>query len=671
MLQWSYLRRNLETTPKAMATARLARRLLGLTRQRSGDPRLDAFFTVAPAGLAILDRELRYVQLNETLAQMNGRSVAEHLGRSVREVLPALAASVEPTLQRILTTGDPALNIDVSGETPAQPGITRYWVASYFPLPGRRGTPEGIGAIVVEDTARRRAEQARRRSGAEYQAIVENAAYGIYRSSLDGRFLKVNPALVQMLGYDSDAEVLALDLAHDVYANPEQRHHLIEQFRNAERVQGVEAEWKRKDGHRIIVRLSGRPVRSEQGTLLGFEMMAEDVTEPRALEHALRQAQKMETIGQLTSGIAHEFNNLLTVILTHAKLVADAVPEDRPELRHDLHDLSDAARRGAELVQKLLGFSRSQKLDLQPLSLVEYLQDVIGTLRRLLPATIELEFEANAEGAVVEADSGALQQILLNLATNARDAMPNGGTLHVELRRTRLDAEDRPLHAWVAPGSYACIAVSDTGVGMDRGTLARVLEPFFTTKPPGVGTGLGMAMVYGLVKQHKGFVHLYSEPGQGTTVKLYFPLAYRRAQQLTAASALETLPGGSESILLVEDDPTLRTVAERLFKKHGYRVLTARDGAEGLDLYRVHRSEIALVITDVIMPKASGFDVYEAVRQQSRTTKVLFTSGCPAPNYRKSVAGDANVAFVTKPWTVSDMLAQVRALLDRPVGGVG
>jgi CheY-like chemotaxis protein len=241
----------------------------------------------------------------------------------------------------------------------------------------------------------------------------------------------------------------------------------------------------------------------------------------------------------------------------------------------------------------------------------------------------------------------------------------------MELRRTRLDAEDRPLHAWVQPGPYACIAVSDTGVGMDRPTLARVLEPFFTTKPAGVGTGLGMAMVYGLVKQHKGFVHLYSEPGQGTTVKLYFPLVYRPAERPTAASDLESLPGGSESILLVEDDPALRLVAERLFKRHGYRVLTAVDGAEGLELYRVHGAEIALVVTDLIMPKAGGFDVYEGIRRQSRTTKVLFTSGYPTPNYRKSVAGDDNVAFVTKPWTVSDMLAQVRALLDRTAGGAG
>ena len=631
---------------------------------------LNAFFTAAPAGLAILDGSLRYVQLNETLAFMNGRSVAEHLGKSVREVLPELALRLEPTLERILATGEPALNIEVTGETPAQPGVTRYWMASYFPLSSTSGELQRLGAIVVEDTDRRRAEQARRRSGAEYRALVDNAAYGIYRSSLDGRFLKVNPALVAMLGYESEAEVLALDLARDVYANPDTRRPLIERFRDAQRVQGVEVEWQRKDGHRIVVRLTGRPVRGEQGDLLGFEMMAEDVTEQRALEHALRQAQKMETVGQLTSGIAHDFNNLLTVILTQARLATEAVPDDRPDLRRDLDDLAEAARRGADLVQKLLGFSRSSKLNLQPLSLIEYLREMIDTLRRLLPATIELEFDADPEGAVVEADAGAVQLILLNLATNARDAMPHGGTVHIELRRTRLDAEDRPLHAWVEPGPYACIAVSDTGVGMDRQTLARVLEPFFTTKPPGVGTGLGMAMVYGLVKQHKGFVHLYSEPGQGTTVKLYLPLAYREAVKPTAERADQMLPGGTESVLVVEDDASLRAVAERLLKKVGYRVVTAADGVEGMEAYRLHRSEIALVITDVVMPKAGGFDVYNDVRRVSRSTKVLITSGYAASVHRKVAAGDANVAFVTKPWTVSELLTQVRALLDAPAGAV-
>src|SRR2546430_423886 len=635
----------------------------------SSNHHLDSFFTAAPAGLAILDRELRYVQLNETLALMNGRSVAEHVGKAVREVLPAIAPTLEPLLARILETGEAALNIEVSGETPAQPGITRYWRASYFPLAAEPGHADGIGAIVVEDTPRRHAERALRRSGADYRAIVEPATYGIYRSSLEGRFLKVNAALVAMLGYDSEAQVLALDLGRDVYVDAAERTRNIELARTLERVSGVQVQWKRCDGHHITVRLSGRVVRSEGGgDLKGFEMMAEDVTEQRTLERALQQAQKMETIGRLTSGIAHDFNNLLTVILAQSNLIAKALPDAPPEVRRDLQELTDAARRGAELVHRLLGFSRHETLDLRPLSVPEWIREELHTLRRLLPATIAIRCDTEPAAGVVEADPGALEQILLNLATNARDAMPGGGTLHLDVRRTRLDAEDRPLHAWVQPGVYVCLAVSDTGAGMDRQTQAHVFEPFFTTKPAGVGTGLGMAMVYGLVKQHHGFVHLYSEVGQGTTVKVYLPLGHEQVLPAGPAGEEELLPGGSDAILLVEDDPHLRSVAQRLCEKVGYRVFAAGDGQEGLAAYRACKAGVDLVITDMVMPKISGMQLYETIRgaePPDKRVKVLFTSGYPAAEFRQSLAGDPDVAFVTKPWTASELLGQIRQLLEK------
>src|SRR6059058_1009964 len=330
----------------------------------------------------------------------------------------------------------------------------------------------------------------------------------------------------------------------------------------------------------------------------GGAMTAEDVGGERARERALLQAEKMETIGRLTGAIAQQFSELLGAILQRAAALAQSSPPSR-----DLDELKETAQRGAELAHKLLGFSRHKTLDLQPLSLTEYVREILDTLRRELPGNIEVQFEADEVGGVVEADPAEVRQILMSLVTNARDAMSKGGTLHVEVRRARLGAADRPLHAWIEPGSYVSVAVSDTGTGMNAATLARVFEPFFTTKPLGIGTGLGMAMVYGLVKQHKGFVHLYSEPGQGTTVKVYFPLVYREAVPVAAGSADETLPGGTESILLVEDDPTLRTVAERLFKKVGYRVLTAVNGAEGIEVYAAHHSEVALVITDMVMPK--------------------------------------------------------------------
>ena len=388
-------------------------------------------------------------------------------------------------------------------------------------------------------------------------------------------------------------------------------------------------------------------------------MTGEDFAAQLARERALKQTEKMETIGRLTGAIAQQFNELLTAILARSTALAQTLPSNR-----DLDALKETAQRGAELAQRLLGFSRHRVLDLQPLILTEFVREALDRLRRQLPANIEVQFEADEDAGVVEADPAAVKQILLHLVTNARDAMPKGGTLHVEVRRARLDAADRPLHAWVEPGSYVSIALSDTGVGMNAQTLARVFEPFFTTKPVGVGTGLGMSMAYGLVKQHRGYLHLYSEVGQGTTAKVYLPAVRDRGMAELEAAAEAALPGGTETILLVEDDPTMRAAAQQLLSKVGYRVVTAVDGQQGLDAYRAHRATLHLVITDVVMPKLSGFELYEVIRGESRGLSVLFMSGFPAPNFRKTVGQDPAVAFVTKPWTASELLAQIRRLLE-------
>ena len=626
---------------------------------------LRAFFTAAPAGLAMLDAQLRYLRVNETLAAMNGLPAADHVGRSVREALPQLAPTLEPILAGVLATGEAALNIEVAGETEAQPGAPRRWLASYFPLPGPDGGPVGIGAIVVEDTRRRQLEDAQRRSGEEFRAIVEQAAHGIYRSSVEGKLLRVNPALAQMLGYASPAELLGLELARDVYVEPSERDRLIAQYQAAETIRGVEVTWKRKDGHHILVRLSGRPLRGDAGEVVGFSMLAEDITDQRTLERALQQAQKMQAVGELTSGIAHDFNNLLTVILGQVSLLAGGLPPERTDLRRDLAVLEDAAARGAGFVRRLLGFSRREALVLRTLDLTTWAGEALELVERLLPATIAVELEADPEAVWVEADPGALEQVLLNLATNARDAMPAGGILHVTVRRTPLFEEDRRLRPWIRPGLFACLTVSDTGVGMDPGTMAQAFEPFFTTKPVGVGTGLGLAMVYGLVKQHQGFVHLDSEPDRGTTVKIYLPLAAGAAAAGVPAQGPAALPRGTERVLLVEDEERLRVVAERLLRKVGYTVVPVADGAQGLDVYRTYRTELDVVVTDLVMPGLRGDQLYDAIRDEGGRVKVLFTSGHPAPEFRERTRGDPAVEFVMKPWTATELLSGIRSLLDR------
>jgi two-component system, cell cycle sensor histidine kinase and response regulator CckA len=385
--------------------------------------------------------------------------------------------------------------------------------------------------------------------------------------------------------------------------------------------------------------------------------MTEHLVAELARERALRQAEKMEMVGRLTGAIAQQFDGLFTTVLARAAALDLALPPN-PEL----DALKETAQRGADLAQKLLGFSRHSTLDRQPLILTEFVREVLNTVRRQLPAGIDVQFLADEEGGVAEADPSAVRQILLNLVANACEAMPRGGTLHVEVRRVRLDQADRALHAWIEPGPYVSVALSDTGVGMDAATLAHVFEPFFTTKRAAIGTGLGMAMAYGLVKQHHGFLHLYSEVGQGTTAKVYLPVV-----RGPDAAADEALPGGTETILVVEDDLAMRAAAQAVLQKVGYRVVTAANGREGLEAYRAHRATLHLVLTDIVMPKLNGFELYEAIRAEPRgqEVRVLFTSGFPAPNFRKTVGSDPGVAFVTKPWTATELLEQVRVLLGQ------
>ena len=517
-----------------------------------------------------------------------------------------------------------------------------------------------------ERDERRRAEDELRRSEADYRALISHATYGIYRTSTDGAFRVVNPAMVTMLGYESEREVLALGLAADIYADPQEHSWLTETYSADQRVEGVEVKWKRKDGKLITVRLNGRVIRGSDGETLGLEVFAEDVTERELLEEQLRQSQKMEVVGQLTGGIAHDFNNILTVILASAKLLRSSMPPDERDMQLNLEELESAARRGAALVKRLLGFSRKAMLALKPLDLGALVDDLLKTLRRLLPGNIDIQLSGPAKLPSVSADSGAVEQIIINLATNARDAMPKGGVLRVETTVVRLDKRHQDEQGWGDPGEYIRLTVRDTGVGMDDETMEHVFEPFFTTKEQGRGTGLGMSTVYGLMKQHGGFVDVHSEVGAGTTVTLYFRGTNDEVSTAQKVTALEESPRGTETILFVEDEASIRRVGKKVLELHGYTVLQAADGEEGLHVLRERQAQIALVISDVVMPKLSGPDLYEEIRDNIGDLKFIFMSGYTARDVHATTSLDWNIPFLQKPWTSSELLVRVRETLDRP-----
>jgi CheY-like chemotaxis protein len=349
------------------------------------------------------------------------------------------------------------------------------------------------------------------------------------------------------------------------------------------------------------------------------------------------------------------------VVLANSEMMAAALPGGTDELRSDLGELQSAARRGAQMIRKLLSFSRHAPLTYQVLDLGRVVEDLLGTLRRLLPAHIEVEVVREPAPTKVLADAGAIEQVVLNLATNARDALPRGGKLRLETRK--IDVARPPDGA--LPGSYACMSMTDNGVGMEARVKARVFEPFFTTKPPGEGSGLGMSMIYGLTQQHGGFVELESELGRGTTVRIYLPLA-RDDQPLAELTAAPSgLRGGSERILLVEDEDGLRRVAQRALEKVGYKVITASDGVEALEAYRSHARDVDLIITDVVMPKLGGLALYRTLRQEGHGVAFLFTSGYAAHEIMRGDLPDGELALLQKPWTLADLTHRVREVLDR------
>jgi len=509
-----------------------------------------------------------------------------------------------------------------------------------------------------------------RRTQARYAEVLNMAADGILSIDAQQRIVLFNRGAEKIFGYSAN-EILGEPIDVLLPSGMAATHHRhVEAFmRGPDQSRSMAGRrrlaGRRKDGSPVNVEV-GISKHAEDGEVL-CTAIVRDVSERVALEDQLRQAQKMEAVGQLTGGIAHDFNNILTVISSNAEVLASALPADGPQ-REDVNELLAAARRGATMISRLLQFSRRGMLAMRAVRPAAVVADVSPMLRRLLPADFRLEVvDASGHADVVMADEGAMEQMLVNLCTNARDAMPSGGTVRIECERTWLDEGYHATHPWVAPGAYVSVAMSDTGVGMDAETKRRLFEPFFTTKPVGRGTGLGMAMVYGMMKQHNGMAHVYSEVGQGTTVKLYFPTAKdvgQAADEVESAAEAHDRAEGTETILLAEDEPSIRRATKRALEGKGYVVIVAADGEEALELYERHKDEVALVVSDLVMPRLGGRQLAEALRGGGSQVPILFTSGYSAESATGAAKFPSGVKFLQKPWTLTDLFASVRQALE-------
>ncbi|HEV2194856.1 MAG TPA: PAS domain S-box protein [Candidatus Acidoferrum sp.] len=525
-----------------------------------------------------------------------------------------------------------------------------------------KGEPEKLVIVNRDTTERKRAEEALQRSEADFRSLVEDAPYGIYRASVTGRLLQVNPALQRMLGYEQEQDLLRKDLATDVFLHQGEYQRLTEHLTRTEEVKDIEMEWKRQDEAPIIVRCSGRRINDEQGNPAAFEVFAEDVSEKRVLEKQLRMAQKMEAIGRLSGGIAHDFNNLLGVIIGYSRVLRRSLgPEN--ELTEHAVEIEKAGERAAAMTKQLLAFSRQQVLTPEVLNLNTLVTDMEKMLPRLLGEDIEVSLSLDSALGSVKADQSQIHQVIMNLAVNARDAMPNGGKLNIQTANAHLDPPYTRTHPGSRVGDYVCLSVTDTGTGMDPAILAHIFEPFFTTKERGKGTGLGLATVYGIVKQSNGYIWVDSTPGQGTSFQIYLPLHVGEATEESKSASGEKLHG-SEKILLVEDSEPLKKLAQKFLEAAGFHVLSAASGEEALQVAARYRGTFDLLLTDVVMPGMNGRVLAEQLLPRQPGMRVLYMSG-----YTDSfIAGhgvlEPGTHLLHKPFTDEVLIRKVREVLD-------
>lgn len=613
----------------------------------------------APAAIVQVDGEGRIMLVNAQTEQMFGYERHELLGQPVELLVPDRFRETHIRQRRdYLTAPAPRLTrTDLNLHGRRKNGEEFPAEITLSPIVREGGI--WVTAVIRDVSERQRAEQTMRRLA----LIVESSDDAIISTDLGGRILSWNEAATRIFGY-THAE--AHDRNASVLAPEEEKPWFSEGLKRAGRGEGLkisDAIAMTKSGSRIEVSVTMSPIRDAAGIVAGVSAIVRDISERRRLEEQLRQSQKMEAIGSLAGGIAHDFNNLLGVILGAGELALLRLQDDDAVRKYVLQ-MRRAAERAASLTRQLLAFSRRQSLEPRVLDLNVILREMEKMLRRLIGENIDLEttFEPNLSRTM--ADPGQIEQVIMNLVVNARDAMPRGGKLTITTANVELDEEYARQHAEVEPGAYVRLTVSDTGMGMPPEVRARIFEPFFTTKEEGKGTGLGLSTVYGIIKQSGGHIWVYSEVGKGTTFKVYLPCIFTETVAERPMNAAANAGHGTETILLVEDADDLRELAAEFLEGSGYKVLSAATGAEALDIAERYSGLIHVLVTDVIMPGMSGAELATQLVQRRPTLKVIYASGYTAGEIGHHGVLDAGLVLVEKPYTRVGLTRKIREVLD-------
>jgi len=504
----------------------------------------------------------------------------------------------------------------------------------------------------------RRGEERYRRLSQQFNALLDAIPDALLLQSKDLEIVWANRAAIGFIGKNDSgsAERHCYTLLHRT-SSPHERCPVLDSFRTGMPAKSIislpnDRTWE----------IRAVPVKGETGEVENVIELGRDVTEIRKLEQQLIHAQKMEAVGQLAGGIAHDFNNIVTALIGYANLLLMKLEEGDPS-RHFVEQMLTTAERAADLTQGLLAFSRKKVFNLRPVDFNDIVRGFQAFIERIIGDDVEVRTELGQGELIVMADSGQIEQVLMNLSTNARDAMPEGGSLTIRAARCELDDAFISAHGYGEPGFYLCLEVSDSGFGMDEEAQRKVFEPFYTTKEPGKGTGLGLSIAYGIIKEHGGYINVQSSPGEGSTFRIYLPLLEERSQKLEVSRF--TMPdGGGETIILAEDDETVLEMEAKLLQTYGYNVIKASSGREAIDEFISHQNQVRLMILDIMMPNKGGLEVAEAVRRLRPDIKVLFNSGYPLDLLQKKGILKGEVDFFTKPIAPRELLRKVREMLD-------
>ncbi len=619
---------------------------------------LNQIFQTAADGMRLINKNFTILRANETFATLSGTDKDEVVGKKCYEVFFGPQCHTENCSLKQIFNGKE--RIELESIRVNRDGRVIPCILSATPFRSLSGELIGILEDYRDITKRKKAEEALRKSEEKLNAMLRSIGDHISMIDKDLNIIWANDIAKKIFGddivgkkcyeaYHRRNEPCNPCLSLKVLSDSEVHEH---------DTQVIDKE------NKIIYFHSTANValRDKDGNPLSVIEISRDITDSKRLEQQLLQAQKMEAIGQLAGGIAHDFNNILTAIIGYGSLLQMEMSEDDPLSNYVTHILN-SAQRATNLTQALLAFSRKQIISPRPVNLNEIMKVLEKLLSRLIGEDIELTIDLTDKDLTIMADSTQIEQVLMNLATNARDAMPDGGILIISTNLVNFDSEFITAHGYGRPGSYAMIIVEDTGNGIDEKTRQRIFDPFFTTKETGKGTGLGLSMVYGIVKQHDGYINVYSEPGNGTIFKIYLPLIKSKVED-TKPSDLPFPQGGSETVLIAEDDAQVRELSKKVLIDFGYKVIEAVDGLDAIRLFNENKDKIQLVILDVIMPKKNGKECYNEIKKIRPDIKAIFTSGYTADIVHKKGILEEGLGYISKPVSPQKLLRKVWEVLN-------